>query len=153
MCLDNVTGEKQIASEHIVVYKVAYQNQYRYASSDNSTFRAPFRDYYTYDLGTVMTSRLTKDRDSVYAGFHSFVRYEDAEKLAQSLEANHPRRKYYVMKSYIPKGSEYYLGEFDGAASYASDKLMIVRPLTWWETIKLWWSERPRFGKSVKQSP
>ena len=152
MCLDNVIGDKLVASEHIVVYKVAYQHLSNY-SHDTASFRAPFRDYYTYDLGTVMTSNLTKDRESVYAGFHSFVRYEDADKLAQSLEANHTRRKYYVMKAYIPKGSEYYLGTFDDAASYASNKLMIVRPLTWWETIKLWWSERPKFGQSVKQSP
>lgn len=153
MCLDNVIGEKQIASEHIVVYKVVYQNQCRYASNDDLIFRAPFRDYYSYTLGAVMTSNLTKDMGRVYAGFHSFVHYEDADKLATGLEVNRTRRKYYVMKSYIPQGSEYYRGTFDGAASYASNKLMIVRPLTWWETIKLWWNDRPKFGQSVKESP
>jgi hypothetical protein len=153
MCLDNVIGEKQIASEHIVVYKVAYQNQYRSTQLKDTTFRAPFRDYW-YTLGTVMNSNLTKDMwGRVYVGFHSFVNYEDADKLATSLRVNNTRRKYYVMKSYIPKGSEYYVGTFDGAASYASNKLMIVRPLTWWETIKLWWNDRPKFGQSVKESP
>lgn len=140
MCLDNVNNEKQVASENIVVYKVALHN--------DSRFYAPFRDYFSYELGKVMTSRLTKVDERVYAGFHSFVRYEDADKLAEWLEANHTHRNYCVMKSYIPQGSEYYLGTFDDAASYASNQLMIVRPLTWWDTTKLWWGERLRFGKS-----
>lgn len=145
MCLNNVIEEQVVASEDIVVYKVVYQRAYH-----DETFYAPYRDYFSYSLGEVMTSKLTKDWDSVHEGFHSFANYLDAKKLVDGFNTHKIARRYYVMNAYIPKGSEYYVGTFNAAVSYASNKLMIVRPLTTWEHIKGWWQSRQRRKASVE---
>jgi hypothetical protein len=118
---------------------VAYTRHYQYAKNNPSIFYAPFRNDLTYNLGEVMTSRLTKDEDNVYAGFHSFKNYADAHHLAYVNGWNYKNRRFHVMKAYIPKGSKYYEGTFYGKASYASSKMMIVRPLGFWERLLLRW--------------
>lgn len=141
MCLENVTGEKITASTPIVVYKVAYHRSATDMKYNKHQYRAPFREWVDYNVGTVMTSRLTYERGNVYAGFHSFPNYADARALADSFNNNNRlsygsnKKRYCVLKGYIPAGSEYYLGEFREAASYASDKLLLVREMTMFDRI------------------
>lgn len=71
--------------------------------------------------------------------FHSFKNYADAHHLAYENGWNYKNRRLHVMKAYIPKGSKYYEGTFYGKASYASSKMMIVRPLGFWERLLLRW--------------
>ncbi len=140
MCLQN-PGELKIAEKDIIVYKIAMRYRYPHPGIMHKKFVAPFRQS-QYTLGQVMYSELEYIPDDyeeggpiVEAGLHSFGNYKDAK--AQCDGWNSPYSDFhYVMHTYIPKGSRYYKGTYDGKVSYASDKIMIVRKMNLWDKIK-----------------
>lgn len=159
MCLTvKSSAPRQVAQEDIVTYKVAFRYKHE------NQFRAPYRDSYKYTLDTVMEAKLDTvhyddydERFVVSRGFHSLKSFFDAEKLADDFNNQlsafkvHGLRqhfeKYYIMKSVIPKGSEYYEGTFNGMVCYASDKLVITAPISLWEKFKEdFFGEQSLFG-------
>ena len=70
----------------------------------------------------------TIDRSSyITKGLHSFAILHDCMNDANSWAFTN--NKTVLVKCVIPKGSCYYVGEFGGDKSYASDKLVYVEEL------------------------
>lgn len=135
MCLENIKNGLQVASEDIIVYKVLDCPKW-----GSSIYYAPFQRHFSYPLGEIQTCELRRLHYGVEDGFHSYVNYHDAWALASKRnEYNHYRTDdgAYVMKAIIPKGSEYYLGDFNGDESYASNKLLVVRRMALVDTLPL----------------
>lgn len=90
---------------------------------DEVVLLAEFKRYLTpyqmveIEIGKTYTSELEKIDYSVEKGLHSFEKIEDLKNLYGSDS---------TAKCIIPKGSTYYIGEFNGRISYASDKLTYV---------------------------
>jgi hypothetical protein len=84
----------------------------------------PFQDV-EIEIGETYKSKLIKYGSSIEEGIHSFENLEDAKRLSSFDEDR------IVVKCIIPKGSEYYVGEYNnGYISYASDTLKYVEILT-----------------------
>jgi hypothetical protein len=83
----------------------------------------PYRDV-EIKIGETYKSKLIKYYSLIDEGIHSFENLEDAKFLV-SFDKNR-----FVAKCIIPKGSEYYVGKYDGYVSYASDTLKYVEILT-----------------------
>lgn len=66
------------------------------------------------EIGKTYTSDLEKIDDIIERGLHSFEKIDDVDILCGTDS---------TAKCVIPKGSAYYIGEFHGRVSYASDKL------------------------------
>jgi hypothetical protein len=75
-------------------------------------------------IGETYKSKLIKYGSSIEEGIHSFENFEVANYFTISVKDR------IVAKCIIPKGSEYYVGEYDGYVSYASDTLKYVEVLT-----------------------
>jgi hypothetical protein len=75
-------------------------------------------------IGETYKSKLIKDDLLIEEGIHSFESFKSANYFASFEE------KKIVAKCIIPKGSEYYVGNFNGFVSYASDTLKYVEVLT-----------------------
>ena len=109
MCLD-LTSIKppRVAEEDIIVFK--------HLKKTGETFRTPYRDC-EIKFNEVITSPLQRDGYSVELGLHSFVSMAKCKTDAIG-EHSHA-----VVKCVIPKGSKYYVGDFYGCRSIASDSL------------------------------
>lgn len=145
MCL-NSPGKLKVASEDIVVYKVAARLLTFRDSILGKYFYAPYR-LTPYVLGETMESELNyieyePSEEEAYpiveAGLHSLGNYADAVELIASQHNSH----FKVMYAIIPKGSNYYEGTFNGKLSYASDKIVIHRPMNIWDKLKANFSKR-----------
>jgi len=81
-----------------------------------SVFKAYLTPYQRVEIeiGKTYTSDLEKKEGIIEKGLHSFEKIEDIDFLYAT---------YSTAKCVIPKGSTYYIGEFHGSVSYASDKL------------------------------
>jgi hypothetical protein len=91
-------------------------------SFKNSTILTPYRDV-EIKIGETYKSKLIKDDLLIKEGIHSFKSLKDTNYFAIKNKI--------VAKCIIPKGSEYYVGEYDdGHVSYASDTLKYVEILT-----------------------
>jgi hypothetical protein len=75
-------------------------------------------------IGETYKSELIKYGSLIDEGIHSVKNLEDANYFVSFDE------KRFVSKCIIPKGSEYYIGNFNGYDSYASDTLKYVEILT-----------------------
>jgi hypothetical protein len=75
-------------------------------------------------IGETYKSKLVKNDSLIEEGIHSFKSFKSANYFASFEE------KKIVAKCIIPKGSEYYVGNFNGYVSYASDTLKYVEVLT-----------------------
>jgi hypothetical protein len=107
MCLNNV-GEMKTAEKDIICYKV-------------------LRDY-NGDLFTIYQSmhvhieksyrfKLIKNYyREVHEGFHSYTSLRSSRRF-------HDEGSYVIVKCIIPMRSHYYIGNFDGNRSYASNKI------------------------------
>jgi hypothetical protein len=90
----------------------------------NSTILTPYQDT-EIKIGETYKSKLIRYGLLIEDGIHSIKNLEDANHFAISVKNR------IVAKCIIPKGSEYYVGEYDdGYVSYASDTLKYVEILS-----------------------
>lgn len=132
MCLSNPTTVKpMIAEEDIHCYKFLWLVY--------GDLRAPYRSFKVYRLGEMNSrSHVTVSLDgTVEYGFHTFARAEDAFDIVDMINRNRAAEKkqhwyhektqgeYRVYDCVIPKGSEYFVGEFNDVISYTSNQLVV----------------------------
>jgi hypothetical protein len=86
------------------------------------TFLTPYQDV-EIKIGETYKSKLIKNDLLIEEGIHSFESFKSANYFA-SFDKNR-----FVAKCIIPKGSKYYIGNFNGYDSYASDTLKYVEVL------------------------
>ncbi len=120
MCLDiSNSREKLIADKDITCYKVLVAKKYLFGLI--TKYRTP------YYIAKVKLGRTYKSEISIIdecgsilieKALHSFKFKSQAEK-----EASEHMPTWKIVECTIPKGSEYYIGEFDYYCSYASNKL------------------------------
>jgi hypothetical protein len=88
------------------------------------TFLTPYQNV-EIKIGETHKSELIKYGPSIEEGIHSFKSLKAANYFASFEE------KKIIAKCIIPKGSEYYIGEYDkGYVSYASDTLKYIKVLS-----------------------
>jgi hypothetical protein len=92
-------------------------------SFKDSTILTPYQNV-EIKIGETYKSKLIKNDSLIEDGIHSFKSLKVAKRLA-SFDENK-----FVAKCIIPKGSEYYIGNFNDYVSYASDTLKYVEVLT-----------------------
>jgi hypothetical protein len=92
-------------------------------SFKNSIILTPFQDV-EIEIGEIYKSKLIKYDSLIEDGIHSFKNLKDTNYFAIEVKNR------FVAKCIIPKGSEYYIGNFNGYVSYASDTLKYVEVLT-----------------------
>jgi hypothetical protein len=90
-------------------------------SFKNSTILTHYQNV-EIKIGETYKSKLIKNDLLIDEGIHSFKNLKDTNYFAIKNKI--------VVKCIIPKGSEYYIGEYDGYVSYASDTLKYVEILT-----------------------
>ena len=126
MCLKLINGiEPQVATEDIVVYKFveSYPNSEKYQGK----YFTPYR-YCEVEIGNTYKSELLLAGEIIPVisfGLHSFGDYENCRKIA----SYYPSDNYHehIVKCVIPKGSKYYMGEFETTPNcYASDCITYV---------------------------
>lgn len=123
MCLDlKRFAIRRKASKDITVYKFLEVESTDWALIHYTT---PYK-HVPILIGETYTSRLKKDggffeKAHIHEGLHSFKHKSDAQYYA-SLFFDHV-----VAECIIPAGSTYYIGEFGGISSYASDKLKYIK--------------------------
>lgn len=86
--------------------------------------KTPFQGT-TIEIGNTYVSKLERNGNSVNRGLHSFKLYEDCVKNKENSFVSAGAS--IIVECVIPKGSKYYVGEFNDAVSYASDKLVYVK--------------------------
>ena len=95
---------KKIIANDVLVYgekPVGYETLYQFAE---------------VKIGETYTSELIKEDEEVNKGLHSYAKRKDAISDSGAI----------TVKCIIPKGSEYYKGDFCSCISYASDTLTYV---------------------------
>jgi hypothetical protein len=92
-------------------------------SFKDSTILTPFQNV-EIEIGETYKSKLIRNGLSIEDGIHSVKSLKVAKRLTSLYETT------FVAKCIIPKGSEYYIGNFNGYVSYASDTLKYVEILT-----------------------
>jgi hypothetical protein len=92
-------------------------------SFKDSTILTPFKNV-EIEIGETYKSKLIRNGLSIEDGIHSVKSLKVAKRLTSLYETT------FVAKCIIPKGSEYYIGNFNGYVSYASDTLKYVEILT-----------------------
>ncbi len=136
MCLDiSLFARRKTAKHDIEVFKVLC------ASPDGPPgWKTPYRKV-PVNFNVPMEADLSRGIMTVNAGIHSYSTHTGARRaMAHMGDINlwcwgfEPDR-YSIFKAIIPKGAEYYVGQHEYiegffTGSYASDKLLIVRPLT-----------------------
>ena len=85
----------------------------------NTTFTTPFQAAKvkigeTYESGLILEEYIAWNEIEI--GLHSFANYKGIRRLKCNI----------IVKCIIPKGSEYFIGLFDGKTSYASNKLKYI---------------------------
>lgn len=139
MCLRTKQNTPLIAEEDITVYKVVQFITDKAKSAEIgkpfSYYVGAFRDEYVYEMDTVLESGLHYEEPCygesegfVHKGFHSLQSVTDTTKLMNFMRG----QKWFsddaeplIIACTIPKGSEYYVGDFDKKVSYASNKLIL----------------------------
>lgn len=129
MCLDlKITATKRTAKKDITCYK------YLVLKNENgvSYLQTPYRDCIV-SIGEIYQSKLeinyywncgpTKELNQ---GLHSFVNLEDARSSHPEYYYEKGENSVIYVKCIIPKGTKYYLGQFDGFPSMASEKLIYL---------------------------
>lgn len=141
MGLSSVTTPSPlIAEEDIVCFKLAYPD-----SECDQIAVSAVREH-EYVLGALASSplELVEEKHPYYTGYtehsiskgiHSFV------SLDSTYAYMHYARCIFkegvtIYRCVIPKGSKYYFGTFANRNCYASDRLIMVRPVTKWEIVK-----------------
>jgi hypothetical protein len=92
-------------------------------NAKDSIILTPYQDV-EIKIGETYKSELIKYGSLIDEGIHSVKNLEDANYFA-SFDKNR-----FVAKCIIPKGSKYYIGNFNGYVSYASDTLKYIEVLT-----------------------
>lgn len=129
MCLSiNAGDEPIIAEEDIIVYKYLHQK----IKADNSlgAIRTPYKKSIV-KIGETYKSKLKKINDEgdyiITLGLHSFADLKNCRMDAISWYQEKFKTLY--VKCVIPKGSQYYVGQFIGATSFASDTIKYLEIL------------------------
>lgn len=78
------------------------------------SYRTPYQNF-PIKLGILYQDKLNRKGDRVYKGFHSFVKEQSAMYDGGGV----------IARCIIPKGSEYYIGTFNGDESYASNQIIV----------------------------
>jgi len=108
---------KKFATKDIVVYK--------HLRGDGKIFSTPYRDV-KVDVPSIVTSQLKREKLGYYCkfwettiskGIHSFKSKEDC------IDDAREEGSQYVVECIIPKGSFYYIGDFNAKVAYTSNKL------------------------------
>jgi len=115
MCTNHL-GPKQVATEDIVCYKHIMKQGRKYATSYQET-PIIFRKIITSNIIVENEYGETNKRTWINIGLHSYICQKAAESQALSLDE-------VLVKCVIPKGSEYYKGEFLGDPTYVSNQLI-----------------------------
>lgn len=145
MCLYVNNKKVRVAKKDIVCYKIVIKERKKwiYRIFHKPTYRAPFYNYYTYQLKKRYCLRnclnhhvfttYPEHQYTVSVGFHSFVDIQDAKRMLSRLYdvyGNRGRRQT-IVQCVIPKGAEYVKGTIDlsenSPASYVSDEIICVK--------------------------
>lgn len=128
MILDQKTKPRaRVAKDDIICYKVL--DVINEGSSD-AFAESPYR-YFKYSFNRVYRSRIEisgcpMDEWYIEEGLHSFVSFKAAENEIRDNAFNDVNQ--YIFVAVIPKGSKYYIGDFNGTKDcYVSDALMVLR--------------------------
>jgi hypothetical protein len=128
MCLQTKMKTPVVTEEDIHVYKVV-------CKSKEDGLVSPY-EYAPVKLYTILKTGIqTCSHDNqVIFGFHSLLYLTKALSELKYFESSylscHINNRYYIYKCIIPKGSLYYLGEFERSPGYCSDKIIYKRRLT-----------------------
>lgn len=118
MCLELARNSKKLtAKEDIVVYK--FVDIHPSGGYITSYMAMPI------EIGNTYTSNLIRNRHTpriLEIGLHSLIEQGSADCFARHFRE-------VLIECIIPKGSKYYIGEFDGHVGLASDTITYVRVL------------------------
>lgn len=144
MCLYTTNTKIRTAQKDIICYKVLIKERknWIFRIFRKPTYRAPFYNYYTYQLKKRYCLRkclihvfttYPAHPYKVGVGFHSFVDIQDAKRMLSKwydIYGNRGRRQT-IVQCVIPKGAEYVKGTIDlsenSPASYVSDEIICVK--------------------------
>ena len=118
MCLIIIDEKPETAKDDISVYKVLLRNS-------NGSIETPYQRANVL-LGETYKSALELNDMSVEKGLHSFANKADATDEAlfqQGLNFVNANKTVLVVEATIPKGSNYYKGDYCSAVAYTSDTL------------------------------
>jgi hypothetical protein len=125
MCLTTPRffAKRRVAKQDITVWKFMLQNEY------SKQLYAYYRLGFEYHVGKSYEADLDKPVKSdgffqngyVNKGLHSLSSYRDA--LHASRKDN--QSSIVIVRCTIPKGSEYYVGDWEGYKGYASSALIV----------------------------
>jgi hypothetical protein len=126
MCLflENKQVTKQVAETNMTVYKVVMEDKDGLVTAYQQT---------PVEIGKTYRSKLTKEiknrfQPVITFGLHSFLNLSSAIKDAKTYDT--PNQRHFVVECVIPKGSYYYIGTALGCISYASNKIIYVKQIT-----------------------
>ena len=140
MCLYSLQESPLIAENDITVYKVVQfitdENRSLQIGKPFCYYIGAFQDEYVYTMDSVIDSELSRENpfyqdgfaSVIHKGFHSLAIHDEAVYLMDHMKAMKwfsPNAKPRILKCTIPKGSEYYVGDFDNKVSYASNKIIL----------------------------
>lgn len=120
MCLKlRFYSRKRTAKEDIICYK--WLRFYPQFGTGINVYRTPFRNA-SVNIGEKYTSELNSpfifnEYRSIDVGLHSFADRSDAEDI---MTKNYS----VIVQCIIPKGSKYYVGDYYGCVSYASNTII-----------------------------
>jgi len=141
MCLYTTSKKVRIAKEDIICYKILVKERknWIFRIFHKPTYRAPFYNYYTYQLKKryylfkSLVHVFTTYPEHPYMfneGFHSFVDIQDAKRML-SESCYRYDKGWTIVQCIIPKGAKYVKGAIDlsenSPAGYVSDEIICVK--------------------------
>ena len=127
MCLETPAffAKRRVAKEDMTVWKFMIRRHIKTTELLFAYYRFGFR----YRLGCVYTDQLAEPmkwngffrKSSISKGFHSLSYFQDAV----SAHKRDNKENAVVVRCTIPKGSEYYVGNWEGYKGYASNSIRI----------------------------
>lgn len=116
----------KIAEKNMVVYKhiIKTTNSLNEEVYESSYQHTPVK------LNELYSSELIKEYNEVFKGLHSFNELNSANHAAMEY-------KEVVVECIIPKGSRYFIGQFQNVVAYASDQLIYKKILADYTLVKI----------------